>query len=211
MRSASPAARGGCEICGKPQAICVCDRVTPLANGFHVLILQHPQEQDVALGSVPLLLTSLTRSTRAIGLSWPSLSKALGHEADPKQWAVMYPSSLPRRLTETEHNASFVLMDRKGEPTRGADGIVLLDGTWSQAKALWWRNAWLLKLNRLLVHPKEPSIYGKLRKEPRREYVSTLEAAGAALTALGDDPMIEATLRKLFRTMLQRARDVPSR
>src|SRR5204862_7870678 len=26
------------------------------------------------------------------------------------------------------------------------DGIVLLDGSWKEAKTLWWRNPWLLKL-----------------------------------------------------------------
>ena len=45
------------------------------------------------------------------------------------------------------------------------EGIVILDGTWSQAKTLWWRNAWLLKLGRVVVAPHEPSIYGKLRKD----------------------------------------------
>jgi type I site-specific restriction-modification system R (restriction) subunit len=46
---------------------------------------------------------------------------------------------------------------------------VLLDGTWSQAKALWWRNAWMLKCQRVILGPKRPSAYGKLRKEPRQD------------------------------------------
>ena len=36
---------------------------------------------------------------------------------------------------------------------RGLDGVVLLDGSWSEAKTLWWRNPWLLKLRRLVLDP----------------------------------------------------------
>jgi DTW domain-containing protein YfiP len=203
---ASPASSSGCRNCGKPESICVCDKIAPLENHHDVLILQHPQEQDVALGSVPLLLLGLARADRAIGLSWPSLAGALGREADPKRWAVMYPGSLKQPVRQ---KAPIVLLEKSGAPAESLDidGIVVLDGTWSQAKALWWRNAWLLKLKRLLVFPNEPSIYGRVRKEPRREYVSTLEAVALALDGLGEDPAIGKELRRLFRTMVQRARD----
>lgn len=83
----------------------------------------------------------------------------------------------------------------------------------SQAKTLWWRNPWLLELARVSLVPREPSMYGKLRKEPRREWVSTLEAIADVLPALGselDVAAYEATraeLRRLMRTMLQRVRD----
>jgi len=42
-----------------------------------------------------------------------------------------------------------------GGPFRGAglEGIVALDGTWAQAKTMWWRNAWLLKLKRSGASP----------------------------------------------------------
>ena len=48
----------------------------------------------------------------------------------------------------------------------------MLDGTWSQAKALWWRNAWMLKCQRVILGPAQPSRYGKLRKEPRGDGLS---------------------------------------
>jgi DTW domain-containing protein YfiP len=93
------------------------------------------------------------------------------------------------------------------------EGLIVLDGTWSQAKTLWWRNPWLLKLARVSLVPREPSMYGKLRKEPRREWVSTLEAVADVLPALGAEADRErheesrTELRKLMRTMLQRTRD----
>jgi DTW domain-containing protein YfiP len=62
-------------------------------------------------------------------------------------------------------------------------------------------------VQRLVLHPKEPSIYGKLRKEPRREAVSTLESVADALVFNGEPAAVRDSLRRVFRTMVQRARD----
>lgn len=199
-----------CERCDKPRAYCVCDRITPQSVRTRVLILQHPQEQDRDLGTASLLLALLPSATKRVGLSWASLAHALGEEnADPKRWAVLYPASLRRPLTPAELKQERLLLDRDGSPHTGApfEGIVVLDGSWSQAKALWWRNAWLLKLGRVVLHPQEPTIYGKLRKAPRKEALSTLESVGESLVANGEPEAVRAEMRKVFRTMMQRVRD----
>ena len=43
-----------CEHCRKPQPLCIRDSVVPLENRLSLLILQHPQEQDRALGTARL-------------------------------------------------------------------------------------------------------------------------------------------------------------
>jgi DTW domain-containing protein YfiP len=85
---------------------------------------------------------------------------------------------------------------------------VLLDGTWSQAKALWWRNAWMLKCQRVILNPAHPSRYGKLRREPRRDGLSTIEAAAMLIAGLEKRPDIAATLHASFERMLSRYREV---
>lgn len=191
-RGSSPALPT-CDTCRRPLAVCVCDRVVPYPTRLRVLILQHPQEQDVLLGTAQLLAASLPSAKIVPGLSWKNLRHALDDErADPKRWALLFP-------------------DREGAgeapDARALDGIVVLDGTWAQAKTLLWRNRWLGRLPRLALTPAEPSIYGKLRPEPRRECVSTLESVGAALTRCGESPDVEAGLRRVFRTLVQRVRD----
>jgi DTW domain-containing protein YfiP len=101
------------------------------------------------------------------------------------------------------------LTTRRGNPVEPTllEGLIVLDGTWSKAKSLWWRNPWLNKLNRMNIEPTQPSIYGRLRAEPRREFVSTLESVAAALTACGESPDIEKGLSRVFRTLMQRVRD----
>jgi len=203
-----------CPHCGKPMPLCICDSVTPIENRISILILQHPQEQDRALGTARLTARHFKDAVLKIGLSWPSLSKALGRPVhDPSRWAVLYLGSA--KASELETDAEIVAIDRKGEMEEGQrailrdiEGIVLLDGTWSQAKALWWRNAWMLKCQRVILGPRQPSRYGHLRKEPRRDGLSTIEAAGLMLGALEKRPDIAATLNASFERMLARYREV---
>ena len=83
---------------------------------------------------------------------------------------------------------------------------MLLDGTWSQAKALWWRNAWMLKCQRVVLGPAHPSRYGKLRREPRSDGLSTIEAAAMLLSSLEKRPDIAEALHSSFERMLARYR-----
>ena len=148
-----------------------------------------------------------------IGLSWPSLSKALGRPVgDPSRWAVLYLGSA--KVSELETDRDIVAINRKGEvePNQRAilgdiEGIVLLDGTWSQAKALWWRNAWMLKCKRVVLAPKRPSRYGKLRREPRSDGLSIIEATAMLLARLERKPEIETALHASFERLLARYRE----
>jgi hypothetical protein len=201
-----------CPRCSKPAALCICDRVEPVATALCVVILQHPREDDAVLGTARLVTLTLPNAELRVGLSWRSLAQALGREhARPERWAVLAATRLPAPLPPAVAANPVVLVDRRGRPLplgrHGLEGIIVLDGTWSQAKTLWWRNPWLLKLPRLVLAPREPSLYGRLRREPRREWVSTLEAVADVLPALGEPGAARESLRRLLRTLLQRARD----
>ena len=201
MSEADEKAAPECDVCHRPKAACVCDRVVAFSTVRRVLILQHPQERDALLGSAQILEASLPRAKIVVGLSWRNLAHALGEEGlDAERWAVLFPD----REAEGDQ-----LTSRRGKLLEPAslEGIIALDGTWSKAKTLWWRNPWLNKLNRINLTPRQPSIYGRLRAEPRREFVSTLESVAAALTLCGEDPQIEAGLLRTFRTLVQRVRD----
>jgi hypothetical protein len=191
----------GCATCHRPTVACVCDRIVSYPTERRVLILQHPQEQDALLGSAQILVASLPKAKLVIGLSWPNFAAALGEkDADPRRWAILFPDrEAPGDQVAARSGAIL-------DPST-LEGIVVLDGTWSKAKTLWWRNPWVTKLNRMTLTPSKPSIYGSLRAEPRREYVSTLESVGAALTLCGESPEIEIGLARVFRTLVQRVRD----
>jgi DTW domain-containing protein YfiP len=205
-----------CPRCHKPLPLCICDSIEPIQSKISLLILQHPQEQDRALGTARLAALHFKDAVVKIGLSWPSLSKALGRKVDdPSRWAVLYLGSA--KVTDLDTDRDIVAINRKGEVEEhqrailgDIQGIVLLDGTWSQAKALWWRNAWMLKCQRVILGPARPSRYGQLRREPRRDGLSTIEAAAMLLGSLEKRPDIATTLNDSFERMLARYRGAQS-
>jgi len=203
-----------CPRCQKPQPLCICDTVTPIESRIQLLILQHPQEQDRALGTARLAAQHFKDAVVRVGLSWPSLAKALGRPvADPSRWAILYLGSA--KAADLDPDSEVIALTRKGEAAdnqrailKAIEGVILLDGTWSQAKALWWRNPWMLKCQRVILGPQQPSRYGRLRREPRRDGLSTIEAAGLLLGALERRPEIAATLNASFERMLARYGEV---
>lgn len=207
-------ADSNCPRCEKSRTLCVCSEISRLFTRIHVLILQHPQEPDKDLGSARIAHLSLAQSTLKIGLSWPNLTAALGHEAQPHRWTVLYLGSGIQGAKPSRAQGGLPVLrfvDRKGSllipiaPT-DLDGIVVLDGTWSQAKTLWWRNPWLLKLRRAILETSHRSLYRELRREPRRECLSTIEAVAESLTALGEPAQTSAELKALFKKLLDRQR-----
>ena len=198
-----------CSQCQKTPDLCVCSAVKPRKTQIHTLILRHPQDPDQELGTGLLTHLALENSTLRTGLSWPNLRAARygkgegGAILDPKRWAVLYLGSGIKG--NRPDGAAIIAVDRNGKVLEGTNpmteswqGLVVIDGTWSQAKTLWWRNPWIIKLRRLILAPREKSLYGKYRREPRKECLSTIESAGLALSALEKDPKIASDLKALL-------------
>jgi hypothetical protein len=183
----------------------------PIDNRLFVLVLQHPQEKREALATAAATCAALRRAALVLGLSWPNLARALGRPADPREWAVLYLGSARPAAFGLERE--IVVLDRAGMAAadqdamlRGLEGVVLLDGSWSEAKTLWWRNPWLLRLRRLVLNPRHRSRFGQVRREPRREALSTLEAAALLLKHLDGGPEIEAALLDRLDRLIGEAR-----
>jgi len=163
----------------------------------------------VDIGTVPILKASFPSSLIRTGLSWPNLKKVLGREVENQRWGVLYLGSV--HVENLPKERSLFVVDKKGDPRadqeqalQRLEGIVVLDGTWSQAKTLWWRNAWLLKLSRLVLRPARHSIYDKVRREPRKGCLSTVESVGEVLSLLEGRPDIQEGLAKPLRELVER-------
>lgn len=199
-----------CPNCLKPDHLCICEAVQPIDNGVFLLILQHPQEKRENLGTAQIAHLQFANSMVKVGLSWPGLKRILGREVDPKRWGVLYLGPVKESGAPRPEVAA---VDRDGVPLRDSaqilddlEGVIVLDGTWSQAKTLWWRNAWLLKCRRIVLNPQFRSLYGQARKEPRRDSVSTLEAGAFLLSRLESDKTILDTALKPFSLLLKKLR-----
>lgn len=180
--------RAVCSRCARPQATCYCAHVAVVPTRSRLLVLQHPREQDKAIGTARIAALGLPEAEIVVGIDFTDDARvhaALGDPARPP--VLLYPGEGARDLAS--------------EPPRGPVTLVVIDGTWSQARSLLRNNPWLGRLPRYTFEPARPSEY-RIRSEPRADYVSTVEAIAHALGALEGTEQRFAPLLAPFRAMV---------
>jgi len=176
--------RPTCAACGRPEVVCYCRFVTRLATKTRVLILQHPREEKVPINTARIAALCLENAELHVGVKWRDL-QAL---ADPERpAALLYPG--PGAI------------DVSVSPPKGPITLVVVDGTWWQAKKLVRENPELAALPRYAFQPQAPSNY-RIRKEPQNDYVSTVEALVHVLSVLEDEPEKFLAMLEPFRAMV---------
>lgn len=168
------------------------------------LILQHPKESKNPLGTARLAAEKVPHTHVKVGLSWRSLSQALGKPAEAPKWGVLYVGTSKHLKSNAKNGNPFLVFDPKGrlQSDIPLTGIVLLDGNWKQSKTLWWRNPWLTKLNRVLLNPPTRSSYGLYRRQPRKNCLSTFESVLFSLKHLGAAEAELAPLESAYKDLL---------
>lgn len=166
----SPASRRAlCAACALPLPACLCEWVRPVANRVDLIVLQHPQEQHQAKGTVRLLSRCLQRCRVLVGEQFdPADLLALGlHEAGT---ALLYP---------LDESADAGTWPQAETPTR----LVLLDATWRKSRKLLHLNPLLQQLPRLALAASAlpPSRYAIRKAQRPEQQRSSLEAAVLAL------------------------------
>jgi DTW domain-containing protein YfiP len=186
MVIAEPRAR--CLRCRRPASACYCAAVPTLDTATRVVILQHPRERDMPIGTARMASLCLPRASLHVGLRWDDSDVLRAALAEPGRTPILlYPGPGAR--------------DVMREPPRGPVTLVVVDGTWSQAKTVVRDNAILRALPRYAFTAPEPSEY-RIRREPRDEYVSTIEALMHVLGALEGEPARFRALLAPLRAMV---------
>ncbi|MES2716047.1 MAG: tRNA-uridine aminocarboxypropyltransferase [Pseudomonadota bacterium] len=168
--------RPTCSRCQRPLRACVCAWVLPTRNRLPVLVLQHPQEASQAKGSLRLLRLSLACCTVQVGEAFDPGALA-GWLGTPGSSLLLYPDAVPAAPRQPAAPTALPCPER----------LVLLDGTWRQARALLRHNPLLQQLPRWALPAPAPSRYS-IRRAQQPGQRSTLEAACAALGLLEDRP-----------------------
>lgn len=150
-----------------------------------------------------MLVSAVEGAKLQVGLSWRSLANAWGSPVDPKRWGVLYVGT--NKAFKGKDGRAPRVLGTKSPADTPLEGVVILDGNWKQAKTLWWRNPWLLRLTHLAVKREKPSDYGSVRKQPRKECLATMEAAAEVLRHLERTPDTAAALDQLFAEAVERA------
>jgi len=176
-----------CPACRRPLRVCYCAHVTKVETRTRVVVLQHPRERDMPIGTARMATLCLPRAELHEGVRWDAeaLERVL---ADPwRPPVLLYPGG--------------GAIDVMRHPPRGPVTLVVVDGTWSQAKKIVRENPRLQTLPRYTFTPPAPSEY-RIRREPEDAYVSTIEALVHVLGALEGDRDRFAALLQPFRAMI---------
>ena len=160
-----------------------------MAAPLPLVIWQDPDESRHRLSTAPLLNLSLSNSRLVVGDTFT-------------------PEALLGEHWQTDTLLLFPL-DNKPACSRQqaltAGQLLILDGTWRKVKRLMLLNPWLLQLPHIQLQPQQGSRYA-IRKSPRADGLSTLEAGVSALNWLSDSDRYTPVMAVLERLVsLQQA------
>ncbi|XP_006251070.1 tRNA-uridine aminocarboxypropyltransferase 2 isoform X1 [Rattus norvegicus] len=139
--------RPECSRCSRPQKVCLCPYlpVRPLQISTHLYIIQHPAEESKVLRTVPLLAACLPpdKCTVKIGRRFSEERDIeLSTVCRDSGTLILYPGAEATNLEE------FIL-DAPVYPST----IILIDGTWSQAKDIFYKNSLFRLPKQTLLRP----------------------------------------------------------
>lgn len=127
--------RPECSRCSRPQKVCLCPFLPlhPLHISTHLYIIQHPAEESKVLRTVPLLEACLPQDKCKV-----KIGRRFSEERDPElsticrksDTLILYPGAEATNLEE------FIL-----ESPIYPSTIIIIDGTWSQAKDIFYKNS----------------------------------------------------------------------
>ncbi len=172
MSTAAPALtepRERCYRCHKPRVTCLCEHITRVDNETPVVVVQHPRERFHPIGTARIICLSLKRVHVEVAFR--------GALTEPPAWllpgaGLLYPAP------------DAVELGAEGSPR--PQQLVVLDGTWHHARTLYRDLPWLERLPHFRLSPDTPSRY-RIRREPTRDSISTVEAVATALRRLEPD------------------------
>ena len=169
--------------------MCVCGTLPKIATATEVVILQHPREHRHPFNTARLVALSLQRARLCVahGGFAEDMHCPVDVAADA---AVLFPHPQALDLAELP-------------PAERPSTLVVLDGTWAQAKKLYRMNDWLHGLRHVRLFPSDKSNY-RIRAEPQDDYLSTVEATIQALQLLEPDNAALRGLLAAFDGMIDR-------
>ncbi|XP_058025331.1 tRNA-uridine aminocarboxypropyltransferase 2 isoform X2 [Ahaetulla prasina] len=125
--------RPECGRCGRPQKVCLCPflPVHPLKVSTCLYIIQHPAEESRVLRTVPLLTACLPEDKCKVLIGrrfcedrYPELASI----CKSSNTLILYPGAGATNLEEMDLSST------------NSYTIVIIDGTWSQAKDIFLKN-----------------------------------------------------------------------
>lgn len=179
-----------CLRCLRPTSACFCAQLPSIPTRTRVVFLQHPRERRMAVGTARLAHLSLPNSELHVGVHFDRHVR-LRQLAEAGEAVVLFPAE------GAVEPAQLVRAPRT---------LVVIDGTWPQARKVFKENPLLHALPRIAFRPSRPSNY-RIRKEPADHCVSTIEAVAEVLGQLEGDSARFLPMLQPFEAMVDHQLD----
>jgi DTW domain-containing protein YfiP len=176
----APDYRAQCFTCRRPKSVCWCEALKPMHSPTRVIFVQHPRESRVPISTCRMAHLSLPNSELHVGLTGEGI-------ALPSDAAVLFPSDGAVDVTKVD---------------RAPGTLVVVDGTWSNARKVVNRSPTLKALPRISLNPDRPGNY-RIRKEPKAHCLSTIEAVALVLGHLEGEPLKFQPILSVFDRMVE--------
>ncbi len=189
----TPVRRAVCDRCRRALSVCYCAHLHTLPTRTRVIVVQHPREEGKAIGTARMAHLCLPNSVLRVGLDFSVDEVVAPALESPSPAYLLFPSERA--------------VDVRDLPRDPAITLVVVDGTWWQARKLLKLNPALSALPHLGFSRAQPSEY-RIRREPADFCVSTIEALAEVLNVLESEAgePIDTFNRLLdpFRAMVDR-------
>ncbi|PKK26128.1 DTW domain containing 2 [Columba livia] len=177
----------------RPQKVCLCPflPIHPLKVSTCLYIIQHPAEESRVLRTVPLLAACLPPDKCKILVGrrfseerYPELATVCRNP----DTIILYPGADATNLEEFAVTSS------------GPSVMIIIDGTWSQAKDIFYKNS-LFRLPKQVQVKNNISSQYVIRTQPTNTCLSTLECAAVALTIMEKNKSIQETILRPLQAL----------
>ncbi|XP_069609451.1 tRNA-uridine aminocarboxypropyltransferase 2 isoform X1 [Ranitomeya imitator] len=186
--------RARCARCSRPEKVCLCPFLPahPLSVSTCLYIVQHPAEESRVLRTVPLLAACLPEEKCKV-----LIGRRFGEERYPELAAVcrkpgtfiLYPGAEAANLEELSL-----------EDNHHPHSLIIIDGTWSQAKDIFYKN-FLFRLPKQVQLKTTISSQYVIRTQPTNTCLSTLECAAIALAIMEKNTEIQQTILRPLQAL----------
>ncbi|MBQ4862884.1 DTW domain-containing protein [Pseudoalteromonas sp. MMG013] len=161
--------RSQCSNCTYPTTTCVCKYLQdPIKNRTRIIILQHPDEADLAKNTVRLLNLQLDNIEIFVGESNQDFAQ-LQTQLNLSSCALLYPGKESIAVEDIPQSGIEI------------DTLLVIDGTWKKTNKILALNSWLHAL-KFVSFKQLPKNQYSIRKAEQSYSLSTLEAVGLFLT-----------------------------
>lgn len=158
-----------CYQCWKAGDLCLCQDIVQVDNPLEIGLVFHPRERKNPINTGRLAFLSLKNTWAATGVEFDQIKEyqSAMSKYQPGEVGVLYPSQDAVDLSEAPSELKC---------------LIVVDGTWNEAKKMIHRTPSLKSLPHYAFTPEKESNY-RIRKEPAPHCVSTIEAVVTCLKA----------------------------